>query len=498
MDLKKNVYVMYTSQDKALSHNLLRRLQLLENDFNVSIWYDEPIYPEQQWRPQNTSRLDQADIVLLLVSNAFMHSQFIQQIEFKNIIDRYKAGTSTVIPILLDSCPWDIDFNSDDYNFSFTELQVLPEDRNPVVEWSSVDEVLDHITLKVRHVISPVPENKDLEASDENLEEKTFNTLQKEQVAINFVKEGEVNAAVEREKRDREEARAKEIADEGKRLKEETEAKKRVEKEKKDKKEAEAKRITLEEERLKEETEAKRIALEEKKLKEEAEAKRSEKARERKRVEADSFKEGKEVETGTEHEEQEKKTSLKKRVIIGLEIAGLAILGIWAFSLFTSDLDKPAPTTPESKVPVITDSIAVEKPKVIPEKQEEAVAKLKVGATHEGGIIFTIDESGTSGTLASYDDEGPMPWNVAIKIHEKLGKDWRLPTLDELKIMYKTIGQGANNDGEFSDELYWSATPYDTYQARLLKFSNGNASYHYNKAAEHRKFRVRAVRDFSR
>ena len=64
--------------------------------------------------------------------------------------------------------------------------------------------------------------------------------------------------------------------------------------------------------------------------------------------------------------------------------------------------------------------------------------------------------------------------------------------------MQRTIGQGATNSGQFADELYWSATPYDTYQARLLRFRDGNASYHYNKAVADRKFYVRAVRDFSR
>ncbi len=46
-------------------------------------------------------------------------------------------------------------------------------------------------------------------------------------------------------------------------------------------------------------------------------------------------------------------------------------------------------------------------------------------------------------------------------------------------------------------ELYWSATSYDANQARLLRFSDGNASFHYNKNVPHRKFLVRAVHDFT-
>ena len=89
-----------------------------------------------------------------------------------------------------------------------------------------------------------------------------------------------------------------------------------------------------------------------------------------------------------------------------------------------------------------------------------------------------------------------MPWYDAIHIHEQLGEGWRLPTMAELQLMHQTIGQGANNSGHFSDELYWSATAYDEHQARLFRFRNGNSSYHYNKNVAHRKFYVRAVRDF--
>ncbi|MDB4293544.1 DUF1566 domain-containing protein, partial [Maribacter sp.] len=95
-------------------------------------------------------------------------------------------------------------------------------------------------------------------------------------------------------------------------------------------------------------------------------------------------------------------------------------------------------------------------------------------------------------------DAGPMPWAEANAIQEQLGEGWRLPTLDELRLMYSTIGQGATNSAQFADELYWSATPYETYQARLLRFSDGNTSYHYNKGVANRKFLVRGVRDFSR
>ena len=157
---------------------------------------------------------------------------------------------------------------------------------------------------------------------------------------------------------------------------------------------------------------------------------------------------------------------------------------------------KKSPNLPEIEQTGV-DSEIVTETTIDAAEQGESFSKLAIGDTYGGGIIFIIDQSGKTGKIAYSKDAGPMSWGKAMNIHEQLGEGWRLPTLDELGAMYRTIGQGAtNNSGQFADKLYWSATAYDTNQARLLRFSDGNTSYHYNKKVAHRKFQVRAVRDF--
>ncbi|MGB5499256.1 MAG: toll/interleukin-1 receptor domain-containing protein, partial [Maribacter sp.] len=154
MDRKINIFIIYTSDDNDIMLQLLRHLQPLKELHDISIWHDDPIYKGQLWKPQIESRLNAADIFLFLVSDAFMHSEFIDQSEFKGAIDRYKEGNAKVMPILIDKCPWDIDFRSDDYNFNFKELQVLPEHGKPIEDWTSSDEALDKITAAVASVIA--------------------------------------------------------------------------------------------------------------------------------------------------------------------------------------------------------------------------------------------------------------------------------------------------------------------------------------------------------
>ncbi len=449
MGRKINIFIIYTSDDNDIMLRLLRHLRPLKELHDVSIWHDDPIYTGQQWQPQIESRLNDADIFLLLISDAYMHSEFINQLEFKRVIDRYKEGKSKVIPILIENCPWDIDFRSDDYNFNLKELQVLPERGKPIADWASLDEVLDSITAAVASVIASLIDEKDQGESEKNIEVSPANADGLDRMEINSNEEREADSIAEEENRILEEAEAQIKVEEEKKIREAVDSKRRAE-ENKLKEEANRPQIHIEANRKDEET----------------------------------------------HEDKNKK--LKKRVVVGSLIAVFAIVGIWFFSLFNSDSEKNTPPLRKENPVDVRDSSALSENEIDSVGVEESISKLGIGASYDGGIVFSISSDRKTGKIVSPRDAGPMSWKNAMKIHEQLGEGWRLPTLDELKTMHQTIGQGATNSGQFTDELYWSATSYDEYQARLLRFRDGNASYHYNRAVEQRKFRVRAVRDFSR
>lgn len=493
MDPKMNILVIYTLEDNDAMLFLLRHLRLLDGEF-VTVWHDNPIYLGQQWKPKNESRLNQTDIFLFLVSNTFMHSEFIKQLEFKKVIDSYKAGESIVIPILLDECPWDIDFKSDDYNFNLNELHVLPEGRRPISDWESPDQVYNQIAAHIKKEIDSFTEHPDREESNIRPEEKATNTEIEDQIAINFSEEeAKAKRRVEEEKKIRKEAEAlaNRKAAEEKRLREEVETKRKAVEENRIKETAVANHRAEQERRQKEEAEAK-IRTEENRLREEKKAKRKVEVAQQAKIAAKNNQK-------TQEAPQRENTDKKKRILVGLLVTVGIIAGIWIVSRFNNNGSEKESLPGITTTDTITekDSVTLEKPIIEPPKKEVSVAKLVIGDTYEGGIVFAVDPSGKTGKIVHPKDAGPMPWKNAMKIHEKLGEGWRLPTFYELQIMYRNIGQGATNSGEFADVLYWSATSYDEYQARLLRFSDGNTSYHYNKAVENRKFLVRAVRDFS-
>lgn len=517
MGREKHIYVLHAASDHDVVSRFLPRFKALEKRYAITIWDDDPIHDKQAWQPRDIDRLERTDLFVLLLSNAFMYSEFVGQLEFKKIIDQYKEGKAKVIPIILDDCPWGINFESDDYNFSFKELKVLPEGKKPLKKWDSPEVAIENAVSHIEQVIVSIAETLKDKDSPQKVEKENANTVVKDQLALDFEKQAEAKRKA-REELERQEEAKKKVAEE--KSKHEAEIREKAIEEKKRQDDAEKKRIE-EEKRLKQEAEAKRREQEAQRLQQEAEAKRITEAKrlaeeERLRKEGERQKRIEEeqrrnVTEKTVHpisENQDKNDSdqrdnqgSKRKMLIVLLLAAMAIIAIFLFTRLGNDGGEeasPAMVSDSLNVEETTDTEQPEADDSEKENKEAELSKLVIGDTYDGGIVFDLDPSGKSGKIAYIDDAGPMPWQDAMIIHDQLGPGWRLPTLDELQTMYRNIGQGSDNSGEFSNGLYWSATDYDEYQARLLRFRDGNTSYHYNKAVESRRFLVRAIRDFSR
>ena len=98
--------------------------------------------------------------------------------------------------------------------------------------------------------------------------------------------------------------------------------------------------------------------------------------------------------------------------------------------------------------------------------------------------------------VAENDFPETMPLDEAIEACADLGDGWRLPTMDELNLMY----ENKDKIGGFAKEYYWNSTvAYDDDMAAMLQnFDDGlqtglsknefNCSWNY--------YLVRCVRDF--
>jgi hypothetical protein len=104
-------------------------------------------------------------------------------------------------------------------------------------------------------------------------------------------------------------------------------------------------------------------------------------------------------------------------------------------------------------------------------------------------LIITSPTTGETLQVA-LKDLGEMNWEDATAACANLGSGWRLPTKEELQVMYKELH--LKDRGNFcGDCLYWSSSQNGGHNAWYVRFANGFAYYditYFNY------YQVRAVR----
>ncbi|MFE4106674.1 GUN4 domain-containing protein [Almyronema epifaneia] len=143
-----SLFISYSRKDEAYMQELISHLEPLHRSGLISSWHDGRILPgdEDEWEPQIKANLEQAQVILLLISKDFLNSDYCYEVELTNAIARHKAGTACVIPVILRSCLWNHVFIG---NLPLSELQALPKDAKPVNQWRDSDEAFTNIAGSV-------------------------------------------------------------------------------------------------------------------------------------------------------------------------------------------------------------------------------------------------------------------------------------------------------------------------------------------------------------
>jgi hypothetical protein len=95
------VFYSYAHEDKALRDELEKHLGTLKRQGLIEQWHDRDISAGKDWKHEIDTYLNSAQIILLLISKDFIHSDYCYGIELSRAIQRCEAQEVTIIPILL-------------------------------------------------------------------------------------------------------------------------------------------------------------------------------------------------------------------------------------------------------------------------------------------------------------------------------------------------------------------------------------------------------------
>jgi hypothetical protein len=143
------LFYSYSHHDEDLCEKLRRHLSAMERLGQIRSWDDRCIDAGRDWEHEINAKLQNAEIILLLVSPDFISSDYCYCNEMKVALQRHERGEAIVIPILLRP----VDFEG----LPFAKLEMLPAKARAVRGgWSSEDEALTNVAEGIRKQVRRV------------------------------------------------------------------------------------------------------------------------------------------------------------------------------------------------------------------------------------------------------------------------------------------------------------------------------------------------------
>jgi hypothetical protein len=109
----------------------------------VITWYDGAIVPGTQWSDVIDKNLRGADIVVLLVSKAFLESRYIAEVEMRMALELHAERVSVPVPVLVEEVP--------EYEkLPLARFESLPYKAKPIADWDDPLRAMDDVVAGIR------------------------------------------------------------------------------------------------------------------------------------------------------------------------------------------------------------------------------------------------------------------------------------------------------------------------------------------------------------
>ena len=139
------LFYSYSHKDEEYRDQLEEHLSLLKRQNLIRSWYDRRISAGQEWQGIIDESLEAANVILFLVSAAFLASDYCYDTEMRRALEKHKKGEARVIPIIIRPVDWS--------GATFSKLQALPKDAKAVTSWSNRDEAWTDVARGIRKAI---------------------------------------------------------------------------------------------------------------------------------------------------------------------------------------------------------------------------------------------------------------------------------------------------------------------------------------------------------
>lgn len=144
-----SLFISYSHKDEVYRDELRGALTVYERKNELEVWDDTRIEPGQKWEVEILGKLESADIIVLLLSNDFIKSDYCMQKEMQWALARDAAGECAIVPIVVRNCRFD--------KLTVGKIQAILPDAKPIknhrdrdAAWLEVTKQLDKVIARLK------------------------------------------------------------------------------------------------------------------------------------------------------------------------------------------------------------------------------------------------------------------------------------------------------------------------------------------------------------
>jgi hypothetical protein len=148
---RKRVFVSYSHDDRLWLNRFAQHIAVLERRGLIDVWSDGRIAAGADWEEAIETALSRARVAVLLVSPAFLASEFIWRREMPKVIAHAKDGMDA-LPLIVRPCAWRLEEE-------LARLQARPTDGRPlsIGSESQIDEDLSSFAYELAAKVGTSP-----------------------------------------------------------------------------------------------------------------------------------------------------------------------------------------------------------------------------------------------------------------------------------------------------------------------------------------------------
>ena len=137
-----SIFISYAHEDESFKDQLTQHLAGLKAGGRIAPWDDRCIDGGDDWRHEIERAIEGCDLALLLLSPAFIASDFIRGEELPRLLARRDAEGIRVVPLIVRPCGWR-------FEEPMQALQARPTDGKAIVTFAEGTGERDQAWLEI-------------------------------------------------------------------------------------------------------------------------------------------------------------------------------------------------------------------------------------------------------------------------------------------------------------------------------------------------------------